>query len=235
MFIDAIQGDRITITIDNVKDLNALADEFSFTELRRELSIWWLWTNLESKYRQFLSDLDNHQTPFNQLISMGLDRSISRKLLILAGGDFVLARSGLSQLGSLSTFASSIPIYECVDIDTMFQLAQQLPSTVAVSDIGFVSVGGVLYSFMGYDVISYQCMIRLVTEISYLPLTSDNVSDSVEQFYKAQWMENKAHESVFVMEGLSENAARKLMVLSRGRYCIAWQYFMVHEPEGSSL
>jgi hypothetical protein len=49
--------------------------------------------------------------------------------------------------------------------------------------------------------------------------------DTLRTFYLTQWSENKDKEAVFVMEGLSEAAAHKLMVLTRGRYTLAWQYF----------
>jgi GAF domain-containing protein len=48
---------------------------------------------------------------------------------------------------------------------------------------------------------------------------------TLRAYYDAQWRENKDNEAVFLMEGLSDAAARKLLVLARGRYFLAWQYF----------
>jgi hypothetical protein len=51
-------------------------------------------------------------------------------------------------------------------------------------------------------------------------------------FYRAQWNENEAETSVFMMEGLSEWCAIKLLKLARGRYCLAWTYLHVYRRHG---
>jgi hypothetical protein len=92
----------------------------------------------------------------------------------------------------------------------------------------FVSHGDILYSFTGEDCVQLNSIILLTVIMVECPILSDHFPDCHDMaldFFRTQWRENKDHESVFMMEGLSEAAAHRLMMLARGRYSLAWQYW----------
>jgi hypothetical protein len=236
VFAAAIVGDPIDITSDITPDLMRLADEFSFTALQREVSARSLALHVESEYRHFVSELDDHKSHpshLERLVSIGFEESVSRKMLIVTRGNFDLARAALEALSrapsELLRFASSTPIHKCLD-------PEAIPSVIPVQrptgrygfEPMFASHGGTLYSFAAEDCYQFSCVIVLSATMLRCPISSDDFPgcpDMALDFFRAQWKENTDHESVFVMEGLSEAAARKLMMLARGRYCLAWKYF----------
>jgi hypothetical protein len=222
-FASAIQGIPITITSDNVSGLMLLAEEFSFTELQCDISAWSLSTLLDLQCRRFLASFDDGQLPFHRLISAGFDESTSRKMLILSRGNFANALKHTSP-----RLAESIPIHKCSDTAIVKRAMVQVGLLgLDCEDIIFVKERGALYSASNDDFYEYGAMIGLESEILRAPIVSDSllgVPDTAVQFFRARWSEDREAESVFMAEGLTESAARKLMRIARGRYCLAWTY-----------
>jgi hypothetical protein len=235
IFASAIRGESIDITSGNITDLTHLSDEFSFIDLQRELSACALSSLLSCERQCFLSDFEDHQdhmSRLQRLISNGFEASVSRKMLILTAGDLDLSRSALSCLSQnpseMSKFASSIPIQKCSNGDTLLNLVQgKRISRRGPFQLIFDSAGGDLYSMTSNDCWEYSRCLALVFALSQHPIGSDPLlgcQDTMRDFYMEQWRENADHEAVLIMEGFSETAARKLMVLARGRYNLAWRY-----------
>jgi hypothetical protein len=90
----------------------------------------------------------------------------------------------------------------------------------------FASHGNILYSFTSEACIQLTSLIMLTTIMAECPILFDHFPgcpDLAVDFFRTQWRENKNHESIFMMEGLSEAAARRLMMLARGKY---WSDFL---------
>jgi hypothetical protein len=222
-FAKAIKETSISITSDNVADLTLLADEFLFTDLQFEVSAWALSTLFEVNCRRFLADFDGGQSALDRLISLGFNESTSRKMLILSRGNF---ENALTYIGP--GLDQSIPIQQCSDRETV-KLAMVQVGLLGLygGDVIFVNQCGTLYAASNDDFYQYGAITGLEGEIRRAPIVSDSllgVPDTAVQFFRAQWCEDREAESVFMAEGLSHSAARKLMRIARGRYCLAWVY-----------
>jgi hypothetical protein len=235
IFVAAIRGDSIDVTSDNITDLTHLSDEFSFIDLQRELASSSLSAFVCSESHRFLSELEGRQRDLSRLERLvldGFEPSVSRKMLILTGGDLDLARVSLSCLSrspsEMSKFASATPIQLCYNVDRVLSLIDgKWPVDRGPFQLVFETAGGVLYSMSRDDIWEHCCYISLLGALTQHSVGSDALSgcpDTIRSFYVTRWQENKDNEAVFVMEGLSQAAARKLLVLARGRYDLAWQH-----------
>jgi hypothetical protein len=221
-FVAAIHGDAINIVPDNVTDLSRLSAEFSFTVLQQDVSAQSLAAHLTSEYRVFLSDFDDRESrrpALSRLVCDGFSESASRRMLILAGGNYSLARRTLEALSpiALLQFESATPIQSCPVPVTILQVALQLPPQRGSGlNIYLVPAGNTVYSFTDSASYEYACSNLLTVALRRQSVASNEVPEMAARFFRAQWSENRQHEQVFVMEGLSEGAARKLLMLAGG-------------------
>jgi hypothetical protein len=210
----------MNISANNLSDLGHLADEFSFEGLQREVSIRSLSTHLESQFRHFIFQATEGLSRLDRLILHGFDESSSRKMLVLTGGNFSTALSALEQLRARLKFASSVPIHMCPDtFEAVTLLGRVRP---VAGKMNFLRDGDKIYSFTADDHLDYNGMANGIVQIGKDLLARINCTGP---FLSAQWTENADNEAVFIMMGISAAAARKLMKLARGRYCLAWAYF----------
>jgi hypothetical protein len=174
------------------------------------------------------------------LVSLGFDEPVSRKMLVLTRGDFAMARRVIENLtrnpAELARFASSIPIHNLTNNETILGLlGHSTLEDPTVFEIRYASDGTTLYSFTRADLCEFGSCFHIEGWLGTVPISSNEISDSppfLDAIYRSVYSENLDHASVFVMEGLNEPSAIKLLKLARGRYCLAWTYLHVFREHG---